>query len=96
MKIFSAQQIRDWDQFTINHEPIASIDLMERAATACTEWLLRQYPDWEWAECDRNRLVWAENGCIFAANLDRETGVSSPKLLRDFNDMKFEARAAPY
>lgn len=45
MKIFTAQQIRDWDQFTITHEPIASIDLMERAATACTEWLLRQYPE---------------------------------------------------
>ena len=45
MKIFSAQQIRDWDQFTIAREPILSIDLMERAATACTEWLLRQYPE---------------------------------------------------
>jgi len=45
MKIFTAQQIRDWDQFTITHEPIHSIELMERAATACTEWLLRQYPE---------------------------------------------------
>ncbi len=44
MKIFTAAQIREWDQYTITHEPIASIDLMERAATACTEWLLREYP----------------------------------------------------
>ncbi|MBN8688414.1 MAG: NAD(P)H-hydrate dehydratase [Chitinophagales bacterium] len=47
MKIFSAQQIRDWDQYTITHEPISSIDLMERAAQSCTEWLLRRYPDIE-------------------------------------------------
>jgi NAD(P)H-hydrate epimerase len=39
MKIFSANQIRNWDQYTIEHEAIASIDLMERAATKCVEWL---------------------------------------------------------
>lgn len=39
MKLLSAKQIRDWDQFTIEHEPIASIDLMERAAMKCVEWL---------------------------------------------------------
>lgn len=39
MKILTAEQIRTWDQFTIEHEPIASIDLMERAATKCFEWL---------------------------------------------------------
>lgn len=40
MKIFSADQIKKWDAYTITHEPIASIDLMERAATACCKWLL--------------------------------------------------------
>ncbi|MFI5134201.1 MAG: NAD(P)H-hydrate epimerase, partial [Chitinophagales bacterium] len=39
MKILSAEQIRAWDQFTIQHEPVASIDLMERAAGKCVEWL---------------------------------------------------------
>ncbi len=39
MEIFSAQQIRAWDEFTIKNEPIASIDLMERAAAACLSWL---------------------------------------------------------
>ena len=34
MKIFTASQTRELDQYTIEHEPIASIDLMERAATA--------------------------------------------------------------
>ena len=40
MKIFSAAQIKKWDAFTIENEPIASIDLMERAATACCKWLI--------------------------------------------------------
>ena len=40
MKIFSKEQIRKWDAYTIINEPIASIDLMERAATACFNWLL--------------------------------------------------------
>src|SRR5436190_8406073 len=39
MKILSAEQIREWDQYTIRHEPIGSIDLMERAAGKCVEWL---------------------------------------------------------
>lgn len=39
MKIFNAGQIRAWDRFTIENEPIASLDLMERAATRCVEWL---------------------------------------------------------
>ncbi len=41
MKIFSVDQIRRWDSYTIEHEPITSIDLMERAALAFVEWLLR-------------------------------------------------------
>ena len=39
MKILNTAQIREWDQFTIQHEPIASIDLMERAAQCCVNWL---------------------------------------------------------
>ena len=39
MKILNAEQIRAWDQYTMAHEPIISVDLMERAATKCFEWL---------------------------------------------------------
>ena len=38
MKILSAEQIREWDQYTIRHEPISSIELMERAAGECVGW----------------------------------------------------------
>lgn len=47
MKILSAAEIREWDQYSIQHEPIASIDLMERAAAACVNWLTKNYPDAE-------------------------------------------------
>src|SRR3982751_6014321 len=45
MKILSAGQIRLWDQFTIENEPVSSINLMERAAGKCVEWILSNYPD---------------------------------------------------
>ncbi|MBR1733057.1 MAG: NAD(P)H-hydrate epimerase, partial [Alloprevotella sp.] len=42
-KVLSADQLRELDAYTIEHEPISSIDLMERAATAvadavCARW----------------------------------------------------------
>lgn len=40
MKIFSADQIKAWDAYTIKHEPILSIELMERAALTCADWLV--------------------------------------------------------
>ncbi len=36
MKIFTAQQLHELDRYTIEHEPIRPIDLMERAANALT------------------------------------------------------------
>ncbi len=55
-------------------------------------------PDWEWAELDRRRVVYAEGGCLYAVSVperDAQT-LAEPALLRDFNPMTFEARTAPY
>ncbi len=41
MQILTAAEIRAWDEFTIANEPIASIDLMERAARACFDWIVQ-------------------------------------------------------
>ncbi len=41
MKILNASQIKLADAFTIENEPIASIDLMERASKACYDWIKR-------------------------------------------------------
>jgi NAD(P)H-hydrate epimerase len=43
MKIFTAAQIKACDAFTIQEQNITSLDLMERAARACFEWLLKHY-----------------------------------------------------
>jgi len=40
LKVFSVEQIRQADAYTIANEPVASIDLMERAASACYDWIL--------------------------------------------------------
>lgn len=45
MKIFSAAQIREWDAYTIEHEPIAPLELMNRAARVFTDWLIKTCPD---------------------------------------------------
>ena len=43
MKIFRAEQIREADEYTIKNEPISSIDLMERAASYCTNKITKLY-----------------------------------------------------
>ena len=42
-KILSAKQIKELDAYTIQHEPIASIDLMERACRAFESWLTERF-----------------------------------------------------
>lgn len=43
MNIYNRTQIKLWDSFTILHEPIASIDLMERAAGKIFDWIEGNY-----------------------------------------------------
>ena len=43
MKLLTAQQIHEWDAYTIANEPVSSIDLMERAADACTDYILQNF-----------------------------------------------------
>jgi NAD(P)H-hydrate epimerase len=44
MKILNESQIKKADAYTIKNEPIASIDLMERAAQGCVDWLFNHCP----------------------------------------------------
>lgn len=44
MKIFTGAQIRELDKYTIENEPIKSIDLMERAARAITRAITERWP----------------------------------------------------
>ncbi len=43
MKLLTADQIRAWDSFTIQNEPISSYNLMERASSIFTDWFSRIY-----------------------------------------------------
>ncbi len=42
-KIFPTGMVKEIDAYTIEHEPIESVDLMERAAGAIHNWILRHY-----------------------------------------------------
>lgn len=45
MKIFTAAQIHELDNYTISHEPIKSVDLMERAAKVITRAIMDEWTD---------------------------------------------------
>jgi hydroxyethylthiazole kinase-like uncharacterized protein yjeF len=44
MKIFDTKDIRDIDAYTVRNEPVSSIELMERAAKGCAEWISGNIP----------------------------------------------------
>lgn len=44
MKILDTNQIRELDAYTIQHEPVSSIDLMERASRAFVDWFTLHFP----------------------------------------------------
>jgi len=52
-------------------------------------------PTWEWADLDRRRLVWAEQGSLFSGYLGAK-GLKDVERLYDFNPLRFERLEAPY
>ncbi len=42
MLIYTADQIKLWDDYTIANEPVSSINLMERAAEKCAQWIFKK------------------------------------------------------
>jgi hypothetical protein len=54
-----------------------------------------EHPDWEWADYDGGRLVWAEKGCLYAGSIGDE-GVTDQRMLFDFTPLRFEKLVAPY
>lgn len=45
MVIYNSKQIREWDQFTIENEPVSAQNLMVRAADLCVQFLQSSYKD---------------------------------------------------
>lgn len=56
---------------------------------------LINYPDWEWADLDGKRLVWAAKGKLHCARLTKH-GLADQRELADFNNWKFRRILAPY
>ena len=57
--------------------------------------MLIEGKEWRWAEYDgyRKRIVYAENGAIYALKLKLPL---QPVLLQDFNEMTYQRISAPY
>ena len=53
------------------------------------------YPDWEWADLTKGRLVWVDKGVLYKAQITSK-GVGYERELYDFNPMEFERLSAPY
>jgi hypothetical protein len=53
------------------------------------------FPKWEWADVDRERLVFAEEGKLFSARVG-SNGPTRVEQLYDFNPLHFEKLVAPY
>jgi ADP-dependent NAD(P)H-hydrate dehydratase / NAD(P)H-hydrate epimerase len=45
MLVNTTEHLRAADAYTIQHEPIASLDLMERAAKVCANWIAENFPE---------------------------------------------------
>lgn len=43
MKMFSSKQIKDCDEFTVEHESVSSLHLMENAAHSCQEFIVHEF-----------------------------------------------------
>src|SRR6187549_1667259 len=72
-KILSAQQIKELDAYTIDHEPIASIDLMERACVAFTNWFMRKF--------DKTKRI----GLVCGTGNNGGDGLGIARLLTEWN-----------
>ena len=70
MKILNASKIRELDTFTIENEPIKSIDLMERASLAFVSWFAQKFA------AEENEIIF-----VFQALFDIEiTGLPENKV----------------
>lgn len=73
MKIFTAPQIREADAYTIKHTPISSLELMEKAALACTDWLVQ------------NRFINQPLSIFCGMGNNGGDGLAITRLLRNLN-----------
>jgi len=57
--------------------------------------IVEDHPDWEWADLERARLVWAAAGKLWTGTPGKD-GLRDARVLHDFDGMTFERLEAPY
>ncbi|WP_128544999.1 NAD(P)H-hydrate dehydratase [Larkinella soli] len=85
MKILNVEQLRALDQYTIEHEPIAPINLMERASQAFTDWYTARF--------DRDRPV--RVFCGLGNNGGDGLAIARLLLQLEYNVQTYVVRYAP-
>ncbi len=53
-------------------------------------------PGWEWADRDRDRLLYAEAGSLWQRRILTPAEIAPPERIADLDALRFEAIAAPY
>lgn len=54
-----------------------------------------KYPNWQWADVDQERVLWAENGNIYGAGI-KDVRVADAAALFETGPLHFQAVKAPY
>lgn len=67
----------------------------EHAILNAASGIIANKPEWEWADIDEGRLVWAADGRLFSGELGRR-GIVNESELYNFNELSFRLIKAPY
>ena len=98
--VFEKQIDRDWTLCKIAHAQTGSAEGKgcywdEHRIVNPNLGIQLDYPDWEWADIDGHRLVWAAGGKLISGTMGSR-GLVCETELHDFNPMKFQPIRAPY
>ena len=80
---------------TINHPPGKGCYYDTHCLLHAERQIGLDFPEWEWADLDGERLAWVHDGVLSASRLT-STGLGPVKKLYDFNPLTFEPIKAPY
>lgn len=75
MKLLTAAKIRAWDQYTMEHEPVSSLGLMERAAIRCFDAMI------QWLK--QNKIAYHEFAVLCGQGNNGGDGLVIARKLKD-------------
>jgi hypothetical protein len=78
-----------------NHPPGTGYDYDTHSLHHAERQIDLEFPKWEWADLDSERLAWVQNGVLSASRLTSD-GLGPVQELYDFNRLNFKAIKAPY